>query len=229
MPRDRASLNARIELSTTGANRAKKFANLFKASERQAQNRIFVGLNNAGWAGVQALRRHAPVSTISHQKGHQAGTLRDAITVLSEDRAGRSARRPTIVIGVDDDKAVTAGTLTTPSFPYIGITRRGRRAFSTKVARRATSHERPTARNLTIDGKKTGQRFGRGAALAFPGADGKLVYRRSVGRFTPASDWVLDAEPEVKAAAQREMDQVSRDIARFLRTGFTRSVRIRRI
>lgn len=229
MARGEANLHARVELSTTGASRAKRFANLFTKGQREAQNRIFVGINNAGWAGVEALKRHAPVSKFSHQKGHRPGTLRDAITVLSDNRAGRSARRPTVVIGVDNEKAVTAGTITTPAFPYVEITRRGRRAFSVKTARRATSHERPTARALTEDGRETGQRLGRAAALAFPGPNGKLIYRRAVGRYTPASDWVLNAEPEVKTAAQAEMDQAARDIARFLRTGFARSVRVRRV
>lgn len=219
-----ADLKASLELSTIGASRAVRFANRFNRAQRQAQDEIQVGINRAGHAGVAVLKRHAPVGRVSHEKFHKTGTLRDAIGILSGPRSGRSASRPSIIIGIDEEKASSPRL-----FPYSEVTRRGRRAFSVKVARRSTSHERPTARVLTENGRPTARRLGRAAALAFPDKHGRLIYRRSVGRYQPGSDWVVDSEPEVRAAAQKEMDATAQHIATFLRSGFARAVRTRRV
>jgi len=149
--------------------------------------------------------RHTPV-------GHN---LKDSIEITGRNL---KARNPNIRIGMDPRDYTT--------FPYSNVTRSGRRAFGPKVVRRAGAERRSSARALTDAGVPTGAFLGRPAMLRFPDASGKIIYRRGVGRWRPASDWVSNSEPEVRREADIVFRGVSNRVDKIL-TGRGRVARVR--
>lgn len=87
-------------------------------------------------------------------------------------------------------------------FDYVAVTRFGHRKARIE----------PTARNrATVVATGRARKRGREAMLRFV-IGGRVMYRRSVRGFHPATDWAATAMPEVNQAAERSLGTLGRKI-----------------
>jgi hypothetical protein len=186
-----ARRGAVIEVTATGA--AQKMQHELTKGERQLSRLIQQLMSDIGNDVQFFLQGHAPSRT-EHLKLSIDSFLR------------RSTRQPQVVIAID---------VVDPDHPYdyVNVTRFGRKAVvaTRKAAKSATLGKRPI---------QLGRFFHRrsAAALQFApgGANSGFIYRRRVGEYRPAVDWIGATEPEILAFVDAAMADGADEIQRAL-------------
>jgi hypothetical protein len=147
-------------------------------------------MEEIGVFAVMELRRKAPRRT---------DRLWDDIRVTGRNRSTTLAN---VRVGADPKSD--------EGFPYLGVTRKGRKSV------RAQRSSRP-ARTYPLEKKGRGYNLPhpsgsnphRASMLRFePGPPGSgFIYRKQVRAYRPARDWVLEAEVRIREGAQDAIDQ----------------------
>jgi hypothetical protein len=139
----------------------------------------------------------------------------EALTGLADDaeiifasfaphRTGQEARN---IHTVKDGKGLTVEVEArnpTTGYDYVGVTRFGTRSYHiTPVGWRGTAAVIATGRKR--------QRLRSTSALRFV-IGGMVLFRKSTKGYHPATDWVEDAMPTIKGAADRRLEKVAKQI-----------------
>lgn len=204
MPRDDAIAVVRIQ--ARGLRKEEKMLELDQKFVRETIQEI---IEETGLTAEAILQNAAPVRT---------GRLKESIKITGRNR---SAYRPNIRVGVE-------GATSDEGFPYLNVTRFGRRAVE---ARRTREGFRPEAGigsarlartyNITSDAPNRQRRPFRAHMLRFePGPPGSgLLYRRRVKAYRPKRDWIRASEEEIQIMADFNFREVTKEIEKVLKSG----------
>lgn len=198
MPRSRGTML--IEFRATGIRRMER---LTRTWDRLARQAIQAVVEETGEAAVNTLRSRAPSRT---------GRLAEHIEVVGQNR---SSSRPSIRVGVDVRDPVSG-------FPYLNVTRFGRRAVEAKRRPKpARSYRVPQRGAQRLRSGGTVNPF-RAAMLRFePGPPGSgFILKRRVRAYHPQRDWVRAAESHLKRLA----DDIGELVGDELQEAYERAV-----
>jgi hypothetical protein len=199
--------SAVIRISARGLRKTEQMARL---NERDIRREIQFMIEALGEGAVNQLRARAPERT---------GRLRAGIRVVGQNR---QVYKPSITVGVD--------VASDQGFPYLNVTRFGRRAVVSKRPARP-------ARTYTHPGKP-GDRgfqnrpFRKGMLRFEPGPPGSgFIYRRRVRAYHPGRDWVKSAEDGIQGMSDRAWQDITSAVEQILRRDAGRPIasRARRV
>jgi hypothetical protein len=200
MPRDDAI--AVVKITARGLRKQEKLTDIDQKYVRKVIQEM---IEEIGIVSAEILQDNAPVRT---------GRLRDSVHISGRNR---SVFRPEIRIGID--------VRSDESFPYLDVTRFGRRAV---VANPIRVNFRPEA---GIGGTRRPRKFApeegepgfqrrprRAHMLRFePGPPGTgFIYRRAVRAYRPGRDWVRASDTEIQDVADFGFRKVTREVEKVL-------------
>lgn len=195
--------SAVLVISTRGLRRMEKMTRL---NERDVRIEIQEMIEIIGEGAVNTLTAYAPERT---------GALKQNIRVISRNR---QVFKPSITVGVD--------AVSDQGFPYLNVTRFGRRAVvSKRFAKPARTYRHPGRL-----GDRGFQRrpFRKGMLRFEPGPPGSgFIFRRGVRAYHPKRDWVKAADPKIEVMATKGWEAVTDAIEQILERERGRPVRSR--
>jgi hypothetical protein len=199
MPRDTGE--AVLRISTTGLRR---YERLIQIDARDVAKLLNELVDLMGESAVNQLQTAAPKDT---------GHLRRNIRVTGKNR---STTKPNVRVGVD--------VHSDSGFPYVNVTRFGRKAVNVRESRKA--RDLPVSSPArTYSGTQIGGAGGRpphrAHALKVDLPDG-ILFRHSVRAWHPKKDWVRVAEPRINAQANELLEEVGDEMERLLARGSVR-------
>lgn len=200
MPRDDAT--AVIRISARGLSPMQK---MLDVDQKYIRGLIQETIEEVGLVAQEILADHAPDRT---------GRLKGGVVVTGRNR---STVRPQIRIGV-------VGARSDTGFPYLSVTRFGRRAVEASRTREGFRPEAGTGGSRLARTPATGSgqhRPFRAHMLSFtPGEPtSRSLYRRRVGAYHPRRDWVRASEGDIKVMSDYAFQKVTRDIQKVLTSG----------
>jgi hypothetical protein len=200
MPRDDAT--AVLRISARGLHPMQKMLDI---DQKYIRALVQETIEEVGLVAQDILADHAPDRT---------GRLKGSVVVTGRNR---STSRPQIRIGV-------VGARSETGFPYLNVTRFGRRAVE---ASRTREGFRPlagtgSARLARTPATGSGQhRPFRAHMLRYtPGQEGTpSLYRRRAKAYHPGRDWVRASDDDIKTMSDYAFRKVTRDIEKALTSG----------
>lgn len=200
MPRDDAF--AVVTITGRGLRKQEKMTDL---DQKFVRSLIQETIEEVGLVAQEIIAESAPVRT---------GRLREGVQITGRNR---SAFRPSVRVGVD--------VRSEEGFPYLNVTRFGRRAV---VANKRRVNFRPEAgigstRRPRTFAPKPGQpgfqnRPRRSHMLRFePGPPGSgFMYRQRVRAYHPGRDWVRTADEDIQGMADYGFKRLTDEIEKVL-------------
>src|SRR5262245_25314265 len=200
MPRDIDI--AVVKIQSRGLRKQEKLTHIDQTYVRKVIQEL---VEETGLVSAEILQDNAPVRT---------GRLRESVHVSGRNR---SVFRPEVRIGVD--------ARSDEGFPYLNVTRFGRRAV---IANPRRVNFRPEA---GIGGTRRPRKFGpqegepgfqrrprRAHMLRFePGPPGSgFIYRRAVRAYRPGRDWIRESESDIQDVADFAFRKVTREVEKVL-------------